>query len=538
MSWIGNKKYRRFQHLAAALLVSFAVMPLWPLSIVTSERSNATYADETRAEKRTMLLRGTEGELPSETGSEATTVTKVLPAKLGGPGLQIELADSFGQRKSAVADWKSFSALRIDVLVPGTQGVDVEFNLFHANTTNFRSRVVVPLSLKPGKNAVRIPIGDLKNTDKSNPDLSNVRRWYISNSGARVTLIVGDVWLEGGASGAVTTAAKYAIKTDPRRLERIRAAGPISVSRAVAYNTPEADKIMSAVEILPPDNPWNTLVEDWPLHLNSKAIIASIGVDKPLRYNADMAFAIVPPNQPKVDVKLTAYSGESDPGPFPVPDLVPIEGWPGSFQQDSNLKSLTLDDVQRGKPTLDADRHGIVLDPVNRKLYEFYRLTKTDNGWTAEQSSVFDLASNRLRPDGWTSSDAAGLPILPSIVRHDELQRGVIDHALRVTVRRSRRAYVYPATHYASRLTDENLPRMGERIRLRKDFDTSKFSREVRVILEALKRYGMFVADNGMDWGLSTTADQRLPVLHEELRRIRGADFEVVTAPPGYVPPK
>ena len=127
---------------------------------------------------------------------------------------------------------------------------------------------------------------------------------------------------------------------------------------------------------------------------------------------------------------------------------------------------------------------------------------------------------------------------LPAIVRHDEIKRGVIDHALRFTIVRSRRAYVYPATHCASSLTDENLPRMGDRFRLRKDFDTSKFSPEARVILVALKRYGMFVADNGMDWGLSVSADDRLPVLHDELRRVRGSDFEVVTPPPGYVEPR
>jgi hypothetical protein len=250
-----------------------------------------------------------------------------------------------------------------------------------------------------------------------------------------------------------------------------------------------------------------------------------------------MAFVIVPPTQKKIDVKLILGPDESDPGPYPVADNTPIENWPASFQQDPMWKHLTLDDVQRGKPDLEQDRHGIVFDPVGRKLYEFYRLTKTDDGWHADQASIFDLASNTLRPDGWTSSDAAGLPILPAIVRYDEIQRGVIDHALRFTVVRSRRAYVYPATHFASRLTDEDLPRMGERFRLRKDFDTSKFSPAARVIAEALKRYGMFMADNGMDWGLSVSADDRLPAFHDELRRIKGSDFEVVTPPPGYAAP-
>ena len=128
-------------------------------------------------------------------------------------------------------------------------------------------------------------------------------------------------------------------------------------------------------------------------------------------------------------------------------------------------------------------------------------------------------------------ANPAGLPIFPAVVRFDELQRGVIDHAMRVTVRRSRRAYVHPATHYASRLTDPDLPRMGERIRLRSDFDLSGFSPQVRTILIGLQRYGMLVADNGIEWAISVAPDPRIPVLHEELRRVRGRDFEVVVAP-------
>ena len=340
------------------------------------------------------------------------------------------------------------------------------------------------------------------------------------------------------AGMAVGAADVPGVKIDQARLDRIKAAAVLKFDRPLPFNAPEADVVLAGLEVFPPDNAWNIPVDTWPVAANSHEMIAAIGGGKPLRYNPDMGFVLVPPGQKKCEVKLTVYAAESDPGPFPVPDNAVIEGWPVVFKRDPATRDLTLDDVQRGKPNTDADRHGIVVDPVNRKLYEFYRLTRTDDGWTAEQASVFDLASNRLRPDGWTSSDAAGLPIFPSVVRYDELKRGKIEHALRVTFKNTRRAYVSPATHYASRKTDANLPRMGERLRLRQDFNTSRFSPEVKTILEALKRYGMLVADNGIDWAVSVAPDERIPVLHEELRKIKGSDFEVVVPPPGYSPAK
>ena len=343
------------------------------------------------------------------------------------------------------------------------------------------------------------------------------------------------LWFAGTAAMA---ADPPGVTIDRNRLARLQAATMPKFDKPIPFNAPEADAILSALEVFPPDSAWNIPVDRWPVAANSQAMIAAIGAEKPLRYNPDMGFVMVPPDQKKRGVRLTAYAQESDQGPYPVPDNIPIEGWPASFRRDRAMRGLTLEDVQRGKPSLEADRHGIVVDPVNRKLYEFYRLTKTDKGWTAEQASIFDLASNRRRPDGWTSSDAAGLPIFPSVVRYDELKRGKIEHALRVTCRNTRRAYVYPATHYASRKTDENLPRMGERFRLRRDFDTSSFSSEVKTILEALKRYGMLTADNGNDWAISVAPDERIPVLHEELRKVKGSDFEVVTPPRGYAPPK
>jgi hypothetical protein len=337
-----------------------------------------------------------------------------------------------------------------------------------------------------------------------------------------------------------SAAAPPTVAGDPARLERIKAASPMpKVTAPVSFDTPEADAIVSALEIFPPDNPWNLLVADWPVHPNSAKLVAAVGAGKFLRANDDMAYVIVPPDQARVPVKLVSYAGESDPGPYPVPPTVPIEGWPSNYQRNSKTKDLTLDDVQRDKLKQGGDRHAIVLDPTNRMLYEFYTLKKTEDGsWQAACAAIFDLKSNKLRPDGWTSTDAAGLPLFPAIVRYDELKRGVIDHPLRVTIPRSRKAYVYPATHHAGHARDENLPRMGERFRLRKDFDVSKFGPEVRVILTALQRYGMIVADNGISWAVSIAPDPRIPVLHEELRRVKGSDFEAITPPPGYEPAK
>ncbi|MDP6544433.1 MAG: ThuA domain-containing protein [Phycisphaerae bacterium] len=304
-----------------------------------------------------------------------------------------------------------------------------------------------------------------------------------------------------------------------------------TVTKPIMFNTPRADAVLGALKVFPPDNPWNQRVDRWPLHPNSKTIVASVGRSKPLRYNPDMAFVIVPPNQKRIGVQITAYPGESDKGPYPVPDNVPIEGWPANYSRNPKTKKLMLLDVQRDTLKQGGDRHAIVVDPTNRMLYEFFGMRRTPTGWQAAQASIFDLKTNKLRPKGWTSADAAGLPIFPSIVRYDELKRGRIDHALRVTIRKTRRAFIAPATHFASRHTNKNYPRMGERFRLRTDFNVSKFSPEVRTILTALKRYGMFVADNGIEWAISVAPDERIPVLHEELRRVKGSDFEVVISP-------
>lgn len=310
------------------------------------------------------------------------------------------------------------------------------------------------------------------------------------------------------------------------------------ILKPVLFNTREADALCAALEVFPPNNPWNTPVDDWPLHPQSKALVDSIGRDKPLRYNPDMNFILVPPEQKRVRVDIETYPEESDKGPFPVPDRTPIEGWPVGFQRSTTNNVVTLSDHQFDRLGLGGDRHAIVVDPVNRMLYEFFSMKRNDFGWTAAQVSVFDLKTNALRPDGWTSADAAGLPIFPAVVRYDELQRGEIRHAMRVTVRYTKREYVYPARHHASRREEPHLPRMGERLRLRRDFDVSGYSREVQTILKGLKRFGMFVADNGIEWAISVTPDSRIRDLHSDLRRVKGSDFEVVVPPAGYEPPQ
>ena len=296
----------------------------------------------------------------------------------------------------------------------------------------------------------------------------------------------------------------------------------------VMFNTPEADKILAAMQVFPRDNPWNEDISQRPVAANSNRMIAGIGADKRLAYNLDMSFIIIPANQQKVALKIVHFARESDKGPFPIPDNAPLEDWP--------VNGKELRSYQREKA--EGDRHLILVDPHNQRLHEFWQARLTDAGWEASCAATFDLSSNKLRPDGWTSSDAAGLPIFPAVIRFDECERGLVEHAMRFTVKRSRRAYVYPATHFASRSTDPNLPRMGERFRLRADFDVSKFSPHVRAILRGLKKYGMFVADNGGDWRLSVAPDARIKGL-DELRKLRGSDFEViVTTSPNEGPRK
>lgn len=293
------------------------------------------------------------------------------------------------------------------------------------------------------------------------------------------------------------------------------------------FDTAEADQILDEMSIFPQNNPWNQAIADLPTHPDSSAIVASIGESKSLSFSLDMNFILVPPTQPQVPVQINLYPDESDPGPFPIPAEAPIEHWPMSVDGDLSAPwhGETLDQFQRRGG--EGDRHLIVVDPQRGRLHEFWQARKTDKGWQASQASTWDLNGNARRPEGWTSADAAGLPIFAAVVRYHEVASGMVQHAMRVTVRRTQSAYVCPANHSVGNNHDPSLPRMGERLRLRGDFDTRPFPPHARAILEGLKRYGMIVADQGRDWLVSISPDQRFEGL-ESLSKVQGKDFEVV----------
>jgi hypothetical protein len=271
--------------------------------------------------------------------------------------------------------------------------------------------------------------------------------------------------------------------------------------------------------VFPANNPWNQDISAMPVDPNSANLIAGIGLNTGLHADFGTVFngapngipyVVVAGSQPLVPINYTAFGNESDPGPYPVPPSAPIEGGPASS----------------------GDRHVIVIDRDNWKLYELGYGFPMNNGvsWNANCGAIFDLNSNAQRPAGWTSTDAAGLPIFPGLVRYDEvLEQGLIAHALRFTVHDTRHAYVYPASHFASALTSANLPPMGMRVRLKASFDISGFSPAMQVILRAMKQYGMIVADNGSNWYISGAPDPRWSDsdLHT-LSAIKGANFEVV----------
>src|SRR6266513_5890651 len=261
--------------------------------------------------------------------------------------------------------------------------------------------------------------------------------------------------------------------------------------------------------VFPKSNPWNQRVDRLPVANNSAAVIASIGAGTGL--HADFGsglwqgepigspFDVVSHKTPRSRVSFE-YSDESDHVGYPIPKGVHIEGG--------------------------SDHHALLVDKSACRLYELGGLARSGGRWHAWAGAVWSLRSNRLRPAGWTSADAAGLPIFPGLARYDEVARGAIRHALRFTVERTRRAYVYPARHFASDSTDPHLPPMGLRLRLKASFDTRPFPRQARIVLVALQRYGMMLADNGSSWYVSGAPDRRWSnaQLHT-LARVHGSDF-------------
>ncbi len=268
--------------------------------------------------------------------------------------------------------------------------------------------------------------------------------------------------------------------------------------------------------IFPADNPLNEEIANAPVNPNSKSYIASIGLTARLHPDFSTSpsygipYTVVGRHQPKVPIRFTEFGKESNPGPYPIPSNAPVEG-----------------------AGAEGDRHMLVLQRHTCMLYELFGARRDEVGWEAGSGAVFNLRSNALRPEGFTSADAAGLPIFPLLARYPEVHSGWIDHALRVTVPLTQRGYIHPATHFASSSSNPKLPPMGLRLRLRAGYSLAGFHGESLVILLALKRYGLIVADNGSPWFITGAPnphwnDENL----EELKQVPGSEFEAVETGP------
>jgi hypothetical protein len=298
-------------------------------------------------------------------------------------------------------------------------------------------------------------------------------------------------------------------------------------ANAIARMSPSAVQTVGGCQIFPTPPPtgpsgndwWNQDITNYPVDPKSAGYIKPIAgeylhPDFGQNRTYGIPFVVVPKNQKLVPVKFTAYPSSSNPGPYPIPANAPIEGGPKS----------------------NGDRHVLVLQQGACKLYEMWRAFPVGGGksWKAAEGAVFVLGSNKLRPNGWTSADAAGLPILPALVKCAEVAAGEIDHPLRVTFNQTQAGYIHPATHYASSSRNPTLLPMGARLRLKASFDISHFNRVAQIILTAMQHYGMFVADNGSDWYFqgegtgnnpkSCWNDNQL----DELKTVSGSNFEVV----------
>jgi hypothetical protein len=260
--------------------------------------------------------------------------------------------------------------------------------------------------------------------------------------------------------------------------------------------------------MFPANNIWNAQIGTLPVAAHSDAYVNSIGRDLTLHADfgarAGIPYMVVDASAPMNEVNFE-NAEESDPGPYRIPSNAPIENG--------------------------ADGHVLVVDKETCRLYELYAARWAGKRWEATSGAIFDLRANTLRPLNWTSTDAAGLPVLPGLVRYQEVEDGEIRHALRFTARRTQHGFVWPARHRASSLSDENVPPMGQRFRLKQGFSTAGFAPETQVILTALKNYGIILADNGGDWYITGGPDSRWPSrVISELRKVKGSDMEAVDA--------
>ena len=318
-----------------------------------------------------------------------------------------------------------------------------------------------------------------------------------------------------------------------------RILGPAPMVNApLLFNTIQADTVVSAMQITPVDSAWNEDVSRRPLLANSDAMIAQITADllpsrRTLRPFFEMNYVLVPDSQPRVSINFFMYAAESDldggtfpNGLYPIPSILPIESWP------VETGSLTLSQWQQDTTNLGGDRHSIMVMPGPGNIWETWLTKLVSGAWRASNGARFDLNSNTLRPAGWTSADAAGLPMFPAIVRYDECQRGMVEHALRLVVFQSRLGPIYPATHAASvnATNDPNIPAMGQRVRLKASFVIpSNWTTEEKAILLALKKCGALVADNGNFFSVSVCPDDRFPAgAFDHLSTISISNFEVV----------
>src|SRR5438874_4194620 len=345
-------------------------------------------------------------------------------------------------------------------------------------------------------------------------------------------------------NAAVSTILSFVVTAaaqSERSKQEGRILGPAPVvTTSTLFNTTQADAIVSAMQIFPVTNPWNEDISKRPLLSNSATMISQLKSDlsstrQTLRPFYEMNYVLVPDNQARVTIPFLDYPDESDldggvypNGSYPISSNMPIETWP------RGTGSLTLQQWQMDATNIGGDRHGIMVAPGAGSVWETWQMKLTTSGWQASNGAKFDLNSNALRPAGWTSGDAAGLPMFPALVRYDECRRGMVEHALRLVVAKTRREYIYPANHYASTIpaTSTNYPAMGQRLRLKSSFSIpSNWTTEEKAVLLALKKYGAIVADNGGFFSISVCPDDRFSsTAFNNLSTIDINNFEVIQA--------